>query len=541
MAPPPDSPAATNTEEAAAKPDYYAGNAATIGSSGSYYDRMEKHVVREKLTPDARGILICMVGLPARGKSFISRRVERFFQWRGMPTRSFNVGKYRRDDTESSARAGFFDHGNKAAKEAREKAAMLAMEDAMGFLDGGGKVAILDATNSTQERRRRIADCVRSHKGGSYNTLFLEAVCNDVELLDANMREKVRNSPDFKGLSIEDALKDLRDRIKKYEDVYETVEDDEGAYIKLYNLSSKILANHCFGRIAKTVLPYLMAIHIGARPIWLVRAGGGQKNPNCHASCDRNALLSAAGRRFALSLAAFVRERSAKYWQATEKPPEPCHVVSSTMSRAIASACYTSIQHEQTSALNPIDKGTIGSGWWDVECHGEAPPWDEVESRHPAFAERFRKDPLRTRFPGGECYMDVIRRLEGLLVEVEMCTRPVLIVSHITAIQPLIAYFSGLPVEQCWGIEVPKDTVFEVTPSLGGGFLCTSHALKPMEPHEADLMPQLTAESGIDVMDAGFSAGDSPTDAARAARGEGEEASPGFDEPEGPSKRQRVS
>ena len=232
---------------------------------------------------------------------------------------------------------------------------------------------------------------------------------------------------------MEDAIKDLRDRIKKYEDVYETVEDDEGAYIKLYNLSSKVMANHCYGRIAKSVLPYLMAIHIGARPIWLVRAGSGRKNPQCTAGCDRDALLSVEGRQFALALASFVRERSSKYWEATEKPPEPSHVCSSTMSRAIASACYSSVQHEQTSALNPIDKGTIGSGWWDVECPGEAPPWSEVEKRHPALAERFRKDPLRTRFPGGESYMDVIKRLEGLLVEVEMCTRPVLIVSHITA------------------------------------------------------------------------------------------------------------
>jgi len=179
------------------------------------------------------------------------------------------------------------------------------------------------------------------------------------------------------------------------------------------------------------------------------------------------------------------------------------------MSRAIASACYSSAQHEQTSALNPIDKGTIGSGWWDVECPGEAPPWSEVEKRHPALAERFRKDPLRTRFPGGESYMDVIKRLEGLLVEVEMCTRPVLIVSHITAIQPLVAYFSGTPVEQCWNIEVPKDTVFEITPSLGGGFLCVQHKLKPMDIPEAEL-EDMRRESLIDVTDAGFAAGNSP-------------------------------
>jgi len=543
MAPPPQTADAAATEPK--EISYYDGNASSAISGGSFYDRMEKHIVREKMTPDARGIILVMVGLPARGKSFISRRMERFLQWRGSPTKSFNVGKYRREssDLSCSGKSTFFDAGNKAAVALREEAAIRALDDAMAFLDGGGKIAILDATNSTRDRRRRIAQYVGTHRQGAYSTLYVEAVCSDQELLDANMREKARNSPDFAGLAEQDALRDLRDRIKKYEDVYETVEDDEGSYIKLYNLSSKVMANHCYGRIAKSMLPYLMAIHIGARPIWLVRAGAGQQNPKCSSVCDRDALLSDAGRRFALALAAFVRSRSAKYWEATEKQPEPVHVVTSTMQRAIASVCYTSIQHEQTSALNPIDKGTIGQGWWDVECHGEVPPWAEVEKRHPEFVKRFKKDPLRTRFPGGESYMDIVKRLEGLLVEVEMCTRPVLIVSHITALQPLIAYFNGVPVERCWEMEVSKDAVFEVTPSLGGGFLCRTHVLKPAELGEADveLPPDFGGDSGIEVADVGFAAGDSPP----AARpGDSPPSFHGRDAEDGgggPSKRQRTA
>ena len=38
-----------------------------------------------------------MVGLPARGKSFISRKISRFLQWRGLQVEIFNVGKYCRE------------------------------------------------------------------------------------------------------------------------------------------------------------------------------------------------------------------------------------------------------------------------------------------------------------------------------------------------------------------------------------------------------------------------------------------------------------
>mmetsp|Transcript_49635 Transcript_49635/g.108375 ORF Transcript_49635/g.108375 Transcript_49635/m.108375 type:complete len:81 (-) Transcript_49635:18-260(-) len=58
---------------------YYAGNLELPVVS-----RSDCQAVRERLTPDATGVIMAMVGLPARGKSFISRKVERFLEWRGV-------------------------------------------------------------------------------------------------------------------------------------------------------------------------------------------------------------------------------------------------------------------------------------------------------------------------------------------------------------------------------------------------------------------------------------------------------------------------
>lgn len=452
----------------------YYGGAATVSLSQSL---SERHSVRERMTPDAHGVVVAMVGLPARGKSFISRKVERFLQWRGAKTRMFNVGKYRRDfvKPEESGRSEFFDPSNSSAVAARDAAAIAALEDAMTFLDGGGKFAILDATNSTTARRATITQQVQRH-GKNYSVIFVEAVCDDKSVLDANIQGKVANSPDFRNMSPEEAVRDLKLRIEKYEKVYETVEDDEGPYIKLFNLSSKVMASHCYGRVAKSILPYLMAIHIGARPIWLVRAGTGQVDPG-RAGGDRMSMLSDQGRNFALQIAAFVRDRAEKYWRAAGKPEEPTNVLTSTMPRAVASVCYATREYEQTSALNPIDKGGITHTVWDVECPADTPPWDEVQTKHPEFYEEFQKNPFRCRFPGGESYLDVLNRLEGLLVEVEMCTRPVLIVSHLTTLQILTAYFKGTSIEDVWQLPIPKKAILEVRPTSGGGFQCEYFSL----------------------------------------------------------------
>merc|ERR1719367_2642376 len=111
---------------------YYAGAAAVT----PHASRMpSKQSVREILTPDALGIVLVMVGLPARGKSFISKKLERFLQWRGLRTQMFNVGTYRRDSTapEQSGRSSFFDAHNAKARNLREEAATAALTDVIAF------------------------------------------------------------------------------------------------------------------------------------------------------------------------------------------------------------------------------------------------------------------------------------------------------------------------------------------------------------------------------------------------------------------------
>jgi len=53
----------------------------------------------------------------------------------------------------------------------------------------------------------------------------------------------VRASPDFAGLSEEAALSDLRERVANYEAAYEPVSDEEGAYIKIFDISAKVSAD----------------------------------------------------------------------------------------------------------------------------------------------------------------------------------------------------------------------------------------------------------------------------------------------------------
>lgn len=85
-----------------------------------------------------------------------------------------------------------------------------------------------------------------------------------------------------------------------------------------------------------------------------------------------------------------------------------------------------------------------------------------------------------SRFPGGESYKDLIRRVETVVVELEQQVIPTLVVSHVSVLQLLIAYFRNTPVEECMTIEVPLHSVIKFSPARGGGWSESQHPLSPV-------------------------------------------------------------
>ena len=71
-----------------------------------------------------------MVGLPARGKSYIVKMIIRYLMWTGFETEVFNVGSYRRKLGLAGADSTFFSSGNTEGQKIREEMAM-AVQDVM--------------------------------------------------------------------------------------------------------------------------------------------------------------------------------------------------------------------------------------------------------------------------------------------------------------------------------------------------------------------------------------------------------------------------
>lgn len=194
----------------------------------------------------------------------------RYLGWLSITAKTFNVGAYRRTETPNPS-AEFFDTTNAEGERLRKAAAEAAVKDMVKwFEEGQGLVAILDATNSTKSRRRWIQE---QCSAANIETLFVESKCDDEDLIMSNIKEVKTTSPDYKGQDPEEAAQDFRNRIRNYEKVYQTMDEDEAdlTYCKLIDVGHKVIINRIQDYLQSRVVYYLMNLHIKPRSIWLSR------------------------------------------------------------------------------------------------------------------------------------------------------------------------------------------------------------------------------------------------------------------------------
>lgn len=229
-------------------------------NSGSQTPRVRPHattlnipgMTRSRASPDGRipdrdvaaKLVIIMVGLPARGKSYITKKMHRYLSWQQHNTKIFNVGNRRRiaagvanpaDASPTTAdkhmdlpaqaasilskgtncpdiviedeptkldlnkpaddgmpgekidqSASFFDPKNEAASRLREQVALDTLDELLDYLlHQGGAVGILDATNSTVHRRQLLVEHIKAREP-KLGILFIESVCHDKKVSDTS-------------------------------------------------------------------------------------------------------------------------------------------------------------------------------------------------------------------------------------------------------------------------------------------------------------------------------------------------------------------
>ncbi|PNS14481.1 hypothetical protein CAC42_3767 [Sphaceloma murrayae] len=566
-------------------------------------------LTKSKVSPDGRiaqrdvgsKLVIVMVGLPARGKSYITKKLARYLNWLQHDTRIFNVGERRRvaaggpsrsttlDKKRDSAvttpataamtpgslfsqkqrfphpaaivlngeqalsppgtpissplrsnqpsgpsqmntvlssndvdephqlpepelmeqSASFFDPTNRKAALIREQCAMETLDELLDYiLDGNGSVGILDATNSTLERRKTVMKKIRERAGPELNVLFLESRCVNEALLESNMRLKL-SGPDYKDKDPVAALDDFKKRVALYEKTYVPLgdyeEENDMPYIQMIDVGRKIISHQIKGFLMAQANYYLLNFNLAPRQIWITRHGMSQDNLSGKIGGDSD--LAPEGTKYARSLAKFM-DVQRKEWEVRQhhklthshfppqpgdttppiphystnnaplslsptsnpdesvSPPEPAQkpfcVWTSMLKRSIQTAQHFDEEEYDCKQMRMLDELNAGIM--------EGLTYNSIAQIHPEEYALRKKDKLHYRYPGpgGEGYLDIINRLRPVIVELERMTDHCLLVGHRSVARVLLAYFRGLGREEVADLDVPIGMLYCLEPKPYG-------------------------------------------------------------------------
>uniref|UniRef100_A0A674D5R6 6-phosphofructo-2-kinase/fructose-2,6-bisphosphatase-like n=1 Tax=Salmo trutta TaxID=8032 RepID=A0A674D5R6_SALTR len=371
--------------------------------------------------------MIVMVGLPARGKTYISKKLTRYLNWIGVPTKAHCVCLCLR-----------------ACVRVCRACAIAALKDVCAyFMQEQGQVAVFDATNTTIERREVILSFAKEN---GYKVFFIESLCDDPEIIAENIKQVKLSSPDYAGCDKEEAVADFLKRIECYKVTYISLNDEKDSlsYIKIFNVGSRYLVNRVQDHIQSRIVYYLMNIHVAPRFIYLTRHGESELNLVGRIGGDSG--LSPHGNKFASALGGYIRSqciRDLKVW-------------TSHMKRTIQTAEGLGVPYEQWKALNEIDAGVC-----------EEMTYEEIQDHYPEEFALRDQNKYRYRYPKGESYEDLVQRLEPVIMELER-QENVLVVCHQAVMRCLLAYFLDKSAAELPYLKCPLHTVLKLTPVAYG-------------------------------------------------------------------------
>ncbi|KAL2753669.1 hypothetical protein ACRALDRAFT_2044026 [Sodiomyces alcalophilus JCM 7366] len=507
-------------------------------------------MTRSRASPDGRipdrdvaaKMVIVMVGLPARGKSYITKKLQRYLAWMQHNSRIFNVGNRRRiaagvappkpadaqdsvcDMNLSSAAASillnghpatqaaeptsldlnsdepkepvmdqsaqFFDPNNEAASKIREQVALETLDELLDYLLlGKGSVGILDATNSTIHRRQLLVDRVKA-RDDRLGILFIESICRDKNLLEANMRLKL-SGPDYKDKDPVQSLEDFKKRVAAYESAYEPLgeyeEEHDIPYIQLIDVGRKVIQHRLRGFLSGGISSYLTTFNLAPRQIWLTRHG--QSIDNCLGKIGGDSDLTEQGRQYGRVLYEFITQKR-KEWLIEQKdkvaqssfPPQPgdhtppypelfqeldeknfC-VWTSMLKRSVQTADAFEEDDENYDVKNWEMLNELNAGLF------EGMTYEQIARDYPREYEKRAKDKLHYVYPGvgGEGYLQVIARLRDMVREIERLTDHILIIGHRSVCRVLMSYFMDMEREDIADVDLPLGMLYAIEPKPYG-------------------------------------------------------------------------
>lgn len=418
-------------------------------------------------------MIVIMVGLPGRGKTYIAQHILRYFMWNHYKCQRFTHQSYRKRATGTAA--SFPTH----VPDAERLTSLLLATEINDYFGSGGNIALIDGTHSTPLRRHTLRQILLDHTGlPTTRIIFVEVFSNDHALIMSNVLLAKEASRDPSATFVEDYMENMR----QHEEVYKTLSstsDSDMSFIRIENQMTYNL-NRIDGWLQSRLAYMLHNLRHYPQPIYLTRAGeyedlvSGRVGGNSRLSRQGEAYSKALfefmktemnGQQFVVMSSCAARctqtvrhfvHAALRNREVVQEPPAPAHLPPPPLSQAHGSSESIS----STGSLNqtPSQTPTVPSALalCEANCrvayfptlddlnHGdcEGQLWSDIDATLPNTMASMKADPYHVAWPNGESLDQLYTgRLEPHIHEIQASTQPILVVSHTPLIQGFFAYF----------------------------------------------------------------------------------------------------
>lgn len=386
-----------------------------------------------------RKLCIAMVGLPARGKSVIATKLKENLEKDDIRVQVFNNGDVRRRLLpENTSHAEFYDSNNPRCVALREEIALVNIYEAKEYLRGNGQVAVLDATNTTLARRRKI-ECHLDE----FPIFYVECINDDKDLVAASIARKTRGY-EFAHLSEEDAFKSLFDRIEMYKKSYVPLETETN-FVTIDSVRNRILRER-----VSPVIPFYprvrdILVSDWVKNLYLIRHG--QTQYNIEYRIGGNSGLTEKGWAQAHAMAEHFRDLDI-----------PC-IFTSTKKRTTQTAQPLLESREECNVVAISEFDEINAGI----C--ENLTYEEIKHLYPAVHEARTKDKYNYVYPEGEGYVTLKDRVyRGIKKAIFLSGKSdnIVIIGHQAINRMILSHFLFRRTEDVPYIYIPQDKYFHI-------------------------------------------------------------------------------
>lgn len=383
-------------------------------------------------------LYVAMVGLPASGKSTLARRIRDDLKEEGIKCAIFNNGELRRRIAgPASTESSWYGPDNAEGREIREKIAKKNMQEARSWLNNGGDIAILDATNGSRRRRRLLEETLQDH-----DILFVECVNEDPLLKEACIRKKAE-LPEYASYTEEEAIKSFTARIEYYESIYEHVGEEKNWMI-VDTMANRILGESPMDGSRFYPAIRELVVTTWVKKLYLVRHG--QTEFNREGRIGGDPLLSEKGRSQAASLARHMENVPIEY------------IFTSTKRRSLETARFLISSRPNARVYSLAEFDEINAGVCENMCY------DEIRQRMPEVTRDRHADKFNYSYPGGESYAMVMQRvLRGVRRALFLSGgAPTCIVGHQAINRTILSLFMRMRTEDIPYSFVPQNQYYRI-------------------------------------------------------------------------------